>query len=538
MLFDITGVRLFAAPNERSVEHLGIDIVALPAQFRELAARDDQALLERVWADVAQIPGTQQEVSFRAASGTPVHATLVNAHTTARLHGVVVHLRRGYIAAALTEQPPAHHAVPSREAFMATVNAAITRTTQQPGYGFSVLIIDLDRIKVLLGGYGQTMVRKLLQIVSEQVDKQLGANDLQMPLGMGEIGVFLDGMNDREEVGRLAEDMLQQVTSSYRVHGKLIRVTGVVGVATSERQYRDAEQVIGDAALACGRARSRGRTRREVYRTQMRLEDTMKLSLAGELHQAVHEETLQLYYQPIVSLGSGRLRGFEALLRWPHALRGMVPPEQFIPIAEESALIIPMGAWVLKEACRSLAVWRQKALGADLFVSVNLSAKQFASRELIRQIQTALDESGLPPDKLKLEITESAVMAETDAAVSLLTHMRDKGVGICLDDFGTGYASFSYLHKLPYDTLKIDRSFVSRLGKDEQAQRITEAIVILARNLHMQVVAEGVETELQRQQLQAMGCEYGQGYLFASPLTPDDAERLIDAQQARAATTP
>ncbi len=256
----------------------------------------------------------------------------------------------------------------------------------------------------------------------------------------------------------------------------------------------------------------------------------MMLSLAGELHHAVYNEQLELHYQPIVSVTTGKLKGFEALLRWRHAARGLVSPTQFIPIAEESALIIPIGEWVLARACQTMARWHQRYETARaLYVSVNLSAKQFASPGLAGQIESALRDGGLHSPYLKLEITESAVLEEPDAAVSLLRRMRDRGVGISLDDFGTGYASFSYLHKLPYDTIKVDRSFVSRLDDDEHSQRIVEAIVGLAHNLRMSVVAEGVETKRQLVRLRDIDCELAQGYHFARALSEAEAEQLVQS---------
>ena len=532
MVFDALGERLFAGPNERAQEHLGLPIAQVPQRFRDLASPSDKPQLDGAWSRVLQREGSKQAAVLHTPNGAKIELSIVNCLGVAGIEGVMVHIRRRPGSQPSLPPAGATRPPPSREGFSTRVRAAITRATAEADYNFSVLVIDLDRIKVLVGGYGQQMVRALMEQVSERVGALLRPQDIQMSLGVGEIGVFLDDISDRDEVGELAERMLQTVTTSYRVGGKLIRVTGVVGVATSERSYLEPEQVIRDAALACERARSRGRNRREVFRTQMRLEDTMMLSLAGELHQAIYNEQLELHYQPIVSLKTGKLNGFEALLRWRHDLRGMVPPGQFIPIAEESALIIPIGEWVLREACRTMSAWRAREGGANLFVSVNLSAKQFASQELTSKIEQALSGSGLPADRLKLEITESAVMAETDAAVVLLNKMRDMGVGISLDDFGTGYASFSYLHKLPYDTLKIDRSFVSRLDNDEQSQRIVEAIVVLARNLQMDVVAEGVETTVQREHLHGMGCEMAQGYLFAPPLTGIEVEQLIAADRS------
>jgi EAL domain-containing protein (putative c-di-GMP-specific phosphodiesterase class I) len=302
-----------------------------------------------------------------------------------------------------------------------------------------------------------------------------------------------------------------------------------VGIATSERVYEKAEHVIRDAALAANRARARGRRRRAVFQTQMRVEDSQMLSLVSSLHTALPGNQFRLHYQPIVSLKDHSLVGFEALIRWFHPTKGIISPTNFIPIAEETGLIVQMGLWVLREACQQMAHWnRTFQTPVPLYVSVNLSPKQLDD-ELAQHIESILRETGLQPSALKLEVTESAVLENQKAATELFERLKANGVRVSLDDFGTGYSSFSYLHQLPYDTLKIDRSFVSSMGDKEGEGDIVHAIITLAHNLHMDVVAEGVETASQAKRLGAMWCEYGQGFFFEKPVDADAAAAIIQS---------
>jgi EAL domain-containing protein (putative c-di-GMP-specific phosphodiesterase class I) len=260
----------------------------------------------------------------------------------------------------------------------------------------------------------------------------------------------------------------------------------------------------------------------------MRVEDTRYMTMLAGLHNALQSNQFRLHYQPIVSLATRTLAGFEALIRWYHPDQGVVPPMSFIPVAEETGLIVPIGAWVLQEACRQMAEWNAAyRMDPPLYMSVNLSAKQFVEEDVLSHIESAIQQSGIDPQQLKLEITESAVLENQDGAAAVLQRIKQGGVRVSLDDFGTGYSSFSYLHQLPYDTLKIDRSFVSRIGEAGENSEIIHAIIVLAHNLRMDVVAEGVETAGQAAQLRNMWCEYAQGYFFAKPMEAEAAGQLI-----------
>jgi EAL domain-containing protein (putative c-di-GMP-specific phosphodiesterase class I) len=287
------------------------------------------------------------------------------------------------------------------------------------------------------------------------------------------------------------------------------------------------------------RAKSKGGGRCEVFDRDMRDRAVARLQLETDLRRAVEREEFRLYYQPIVALETGRIAGFEGLIRWHHPERGVIYPDDFISVAEEMAIIGPIGWWVIREACRQLREW-QLLFDAEspLSVSVNLSPKQFAQPHLTKRIGAILGEIGLPPSSLKLEITETTIMESTDSASAVLAELKELGVLLAIDDFGTGYSSLSYVHRFPLDSLKVDRSFVSAMGPDRERSEIVRAIVNLAHNLGLDVIAEGVETPHQLAQLKQLGCEYGQGFLFARPLEAAAARGLIDSDSAgRAGTT-
>jgi EAL domain-containing protein (putative c-di-GMP-specific phosphodiesterase class I) len=300
-----------------------------------------------------------------------------------------------------------------------------------------------------------------------------------------------------------------------------------IGIAPCDTEYDTPEELLRDADIAMHYAKEKN-CGVAVFTRELRERFLERANLELDLRHAVEREELMMHYQPIVSLSDGRLVGFEALLRWDHQERGFIPPKKFIPIAEESGLIQPITVWILAETCKQLAKWRTVSRAAsDLLVSVNISGKHLSTDELIDDVELALEVSKLPPSSLKLEVTESTAMENAEHTINVLNRLKRIGVQLSIDDFGTGYSSLSHLHRLPFDTLKIDKSFVSRVGEKGENSEVLQTIISLAKNLKMRVIAEGIETEGQLAVLRNLGCEFGQGYLLAKPQSRENAEKLL-----------
>lgn len=495
-----------------------------------LVHAEDRTMLQRAFVELARQPRGRRTIDYRVRHKlghfVRLQSTGVNRLDDELIGAIVVHTRGASVSSVPPADDPAS-SVRDKPAFMNAVEESIRKARTDTTYGFSVLIIELSRMKMLLGSYGQDVVDELMVKVSARVTGLLRPGDTLGSFG-GEIAVLLDGVRDRRHAARVADRIQRTVGQRYEVGEHNIDTSAIVGIATSERTYERAADVLRDAALATNRARGRGRKRRAVFQTQMRVEDTRFMAMVSELHSAIQERQFRLHYQPIISLGTRTLSGFEALVRWEHPRRGLVSPDQFIPVAEDTGLIEPLGRWVLEEACRQMVEWqREHRQASPLDVSVNLSNKQFADEDLEGRVAKILADTGLQADRLKLEVTESAILENQDEAAKVLGRLKDHGVRVSLDDFGTGYSSFSYLCSLPYDTLKIDRSFVSRIGEEGENTDVIHAIIVLAHNLRMEVVAEGVENEIQAAQLKSMWCEYAQGFHFARPLPAAEASALI-----------
>src|SRR5687768_17220006 len=340
-------------------------------------------------------------------------------------------------------------------------------------------------------------------------------------------------MSDTTDAVRVAQRIQNELCQPFVLDKNSAFATSSIGIALSSTGYDKPEDILRDADTAMYRAKENGKARYEVFDHGMPARVVSRLSLVSDLRQADEQKEFCVYYQPIDSLETGRLAGFEALVRWNHPRRGLVSPADFIPVAEETGLIVPIGEWVLTESCNRIREWQIASPGhRSLSLSVNLSARQVAQSDLLERIKEALATSKLSPHCLKLEITESVVMENAEAAALMFKQLRSLGVQLSIDDFGTGYSSLSYLHRFPLNYLKIDRSFVMRLTTDND-NAIVRTISSLARNLGMQVIAEGIETEEQHQQLKMLGCEYGQGYLFSRPVDERGVVHLLTQDSRR-----
>ena len=427
--------------------------------------------------------------------------------------------------------------LPNRLLFIDRVGRLVKHTKRRKDQLFAVLFLDLDGFKMINDSMGHLIGDQLLLGVANRLEKCLRSTDTVARLGetftvarLGgdEFTVLLDHIKDPSDAKRAAERMMKALALPFILGGKEVFTSVSIGIALSNSAYEQPEDILRDADTAMYRAKSLGKARYEVFDADMRASVMARLQLETDLHRALERGELRNFYQPIVALASGEIAGFEALLRWQHPTRGLLGPIEFIPVAEETGLIRELGWWNLREACRQISVWRANLLAHPrLTISVNLSAKQFLQPNLVEDIRKLLGELALPPEALKLEITESTVMADPSAAVEMLQQIKSLGIHLAIDDFGTGYSSLSYLHRFPLDTLKIDRSFISGMGDDGEGMEIARTILPMANNLRLDVVAEGVETMQQVALLKKLHCKYGQGYYFSKPLTAEGTAALL-----------
>ena len=403
-----------------------------------------------------------------------------------------------------------------------------TLASRASGNRFAVLFLDLDDFKVINDGLGHTLGDRLLCSLAKRLQKILEPAGFWARIGGDEFAVLLDGPDCSQQAGVLAQRIHHEMALPERLDGLELFVSGSVGIVLDDGSYHSSEEVLRDADTAMFKAKTRGKGETAVFGQAMHEAVRQRLLLENDLRRALEREELFLAYQPIVDLHTGKPTGFEALLRWQHAERGLISPMEFIPVAEASGLILPIGEWVLVRACKQMAAWRALAPGVeDMSVSVNFSGRQFMQPDLTRRVSRILSESGLEPRAVKLEITESVVMENADRAAEMLEELRSQGLKVMIDDFGTGYSSLAYLRRFPVDTLKVDRSFVRNLDTDRDNLQIVKAVIQMAGSLELSVVAEGIETEKELAVLRALGCAYGQGYLFARPLGAEAAQQYL-----------
>jgi diguanylate cyclase (GGDEF)-like protein/PAS domain S-box-containing protein len=396
----------------------------------------------------------------------------------------------------------------------------------------AVLLLDVDRFKLVNDSLGNASADQLLIQIAQRVKTCMRQGDVLARVGGDEFAVLLDDVSGEEEASSVATRIQQALSISFNLLGQEVYTTLSIGIALAS-DYEQVSDMLRDAETAMHQAKARGKARYEVFGRDMHGELMSQLKMETDLRRACERDELFVDYQPIVSLRSRTLIGFEALVRWRHPEFGLVPPKDFIPVAEETGQILTIGQTVLESACRQAREWRETyPASPPLFVSVNLSVKQFNQPGLVENIAHLLQRFQLPPRCLKLEITESVFSDNIEAAVGLLTQLRELGVQLSIDDFGTGYSSLSYLQRFPIDTLKIDRSFVTQMMENEENLAIVRTIVALAQNLGMDVVAEGVETEDQLKLLRKLECENGQGFLFSTPLGGGQLNQFIESQTA------
>lgn len=418
--------------------------------------------------------------------------------------------------------------LPNQALFMDRLGLALERAKRREDYLFAVLFLDLDRFKLVNDSLGHLVGNQLLIALSRRLETVLRSFDTIARFGGDEFTILLEDIEDINDAIHVAERIQKELASPFKLDENEVFTSASIGIVFSSQGYDQPGQVLRDADIAMYGAKALGKARYEVFATTMHNRALVLLQLETALRHAVKREEFRIYYQPIVSLGTGRIIGFEALVRWQHPERGLVSPMEFIPVAEETGMIISIGQWVIYEACRQMHRWHaQFPTTPPLMISVNLSGKQLTQPDLIKQINLVLQKTGLDASSLKLEITESVLMDNTESANAILSQLRDLNIELYMDDFGTGYSSLSYLHRFPINTLKIDRSFIKNIGIGGENLEIIRAIVTLAQSLNMGVTAEGVETVEQLAQLRALQCQRGQGYFFSQPLDSVAVEVLL-----------
>jgi diguanylate cyclase (GGDEF)-like protein len=417
--------------------------------------------------------------------------------------------------------------LPNRLLFLDRLGLCVTRAKRREQYLFAILYMDLDRFKIINDSMGHAAGDQLLVQVGQRLQSCLRATDTVSRLGGDEFAILMDDIHHPVDVSRAVERVRGQFQSPFTLEGREVFTSASIGITLSSTGYQSAEDVLRDADTAMYRAKARGEGRHEVFDKSMHEQAVRLLNLETDLRRAIERKELRLHYQPIMGLHTGLLSGFEALVRWQHPQYGLLPPGEFISVAEQSQLIVLLTQAILEEACAQAQIWRaQFPAGYPFSISVNLPARYLARTDLLQEISDLILQHTLPPDYLRLEVTESEIMEDPATVSKALLRLSELGVKVYIDDFGTGYSSLSYLANLPVYALKIDRDFVSRLD-NERNSSIVRSVVSLAHNLGLQVIAEGVETTHQLDYLKSLKCQFGQGYLFSRPCNSEQATALL-----------
>ena len=409
---------------------------------------------------------------------------------------------------------------------------ALARMKRNPAMGFALATLNLDRFRVVNESLGHTVGDDLLLAVSRRLENQLQPGDTVARLDADNFALLMEETGDESAARKRVRRVRQAIGQPYRLGGREVFTSASVGIVMGGVEYKSASDILRNAELALSRAKKDGKGKAETYHEGLHHEAVGIMETETDLHKAIEENRVVAFYQPIIALDTGRIVGFEALARIEHPDRGIIPPSEFIGIAEETGLIVPLCEQILSQACRQTVRWRNELnLDDGLAISVNLSARNFVDDGLMDMLRTVLDESGIEPGTLRLEVTESLIMANPESMARMLAELKELDVRLVLDDFGTGYSSLSHLRRFPLDTLKIDRSFVMPMISDARDQELVRIIIRLAHTLGMDVVAEGVETAAHATSLRGLGCEYAQGFLYTAPLPAAAAGDFLAANR-------
>ncbi|NET89376.1 MAG: EAL domain-containing protein [Kamptonema sp. SIO1D9] len=485
----------------------GVDYITKPYQFEEVLIRiQNQLALKTAEREILQLNSQlEKRVQERTQQLEIANARLLEMALHDSLTGL-----------------------PNRALFMKRLQSALQEVKANKSSQFAVLFLDCDRFKVINDSLGHLVGDELLIAIAARLQSCLSNGDTLARLGGDEFAILFTEIENISNAIQMATRILDLFSHPFQLQRREVFINASIGITLGNCDYEQPEHLLRDADTAMYRAKALGKGQFHIFDPEMHSVALRLLQLENDLRRAIERQEFVLHYQPIIDLNQGKISGFEALVRWQHPTRGLVSPGLFIPIAEETGLINPIGHWVMKQACRQLISWQQQKLVNDnLSISVNLSVRQFSQPNLIEQIDRVLAETLLNPQCLKLEITESAIMDNSQSAATILEELRKRQIHLSIDDFGTGYSSLSYLHSFRVDLLKIDKSFVQRLNGTSSNLGLIPAIISIAQTMGMKAIAEGIETTQQLIQLKKLNCDFGQGYLFSEPLNSKNVVELI-----------
>jgi diguanylate cyclase (GGDEF)-like protein len=502
----------------------GVDYISKPIQVKEVLVRvKNQIALQLAKAEITEL---NQDLERRVYQ------------RTIKLKTVVQKLREEINERQRVQQQLIHDALhdsltglPNRTLLIERIEFTIAHAKRNPDYKYGILFIDLDRFKVINDSLGHSIGDQLLIGVSNLLQECVRENDLVARLGGDEFVILLDGIKSIQDATSIGERIQQKMRSPFELQSQNIFTSASIGIVFGSSEYSNPADLMRDADIAMYRAKDKGKARYTIF-DQTMYDETLKLvELENSLRFALKREELTMHYQPIISLDNNQLVGFEALIRWQHPERGSISPVEFIPIAEDTGLILDIGQWLLRESCRQLQAWRKQFASIpqidSLKMSINLASQQLQEPEFIQKLDQILLETGLDGSSLRLEITESVLIEPEGTIQNTLRQIKNRNIKLSIDDFGTGYSSLSYLRRFPIDNLKIDRSFIDQMNCNSENFEIVRLIITLAKTLGMKTISEGVETALQLNQLKGLGCEFAQGYLFSIPLAPEEIELML-----------
>jgi diguanylate cyclase (GGDEF)-like protein/PAS domain S-box-containing protein len=535
---DATGTIVYQSPSIQRLVGLGPDDLA-GSNYLDLLVEEDAPHVRSLFADVVAAPQTTFTAEYRVrhADGSSRHVESIvsNMIDDPTVNGLVLNTRDVTDRKSLQEEL-AHQAfhdsltdLSNRAVFRDRIEHALARGERNEGR-LAVLLLDLDGFKTVNDSLGHDAGDQLLIAVAKRLQFQGRSSDTVARIGGDEFGILLEDDADESRARALADRALAAFAVPFEVRGREVFIRASIGIALSVPGHSETDELIRNADTAMYAAKAAGKGRYEFFRPFMHTRALERFEVQADLERALSRGEFVVHYQPIVDFETGEARGVEALVRWNHPTRGLLGPLEFISVAEETGAIVPLGAWVLGEACRQTAAWRsQHAAASDLWVSVNLSTRQLLEADLVTQVRDVLTASDLAPSALTLELTEGSLMQDVEETVRKLRALKDLGVRLAIDDFGTGSSSLGYLQRFPIDTLKIDKSFVDGIAADDSEDpALVRAIVQMAATLNLDTIAEGIEGSDQLNELLSAGCRSGQGYLFARPLQADALEAFLD----------